>query len=101
MTDDEFMDIFDALTEQNKVILLDLMDKLLTEQLGEQVAEYACIAPFVYGDEQSALQHILQQTCGLKADRFSAGVGTRNEQYASVAFECNVETRHFSAMFLQ
>lgn len=41
MTDDEFMDIFDALTEQNKVILLDLMDKLLTEQLGEQVAEYA------------------------------------------------------------
>lgn len=37
MTDEEFMDLFDALTEQNKVILLDLMDKLLTEQLGEQV----------------------------------------------------------------
>lgn len=41
MTDDEFMDLFDALTEQNKVILLDLMDKLLTEQLGEQVEESA------------------------------------------------------------
>lgn len=41
MTDEEFMDIFDALTEQNKVILLDLMDKLLTEQLGEQVEESA------------------------------------------------------------
>lgn len=39
MTDDEFMDLFDALTEQNKVILLDLMDKLLTEQLGERVEE--------------------------------------------------------------
>ena len=41
MTDEEFMDIFDALTERNKVILLDLMDKLLTEQLGEQVEESA------------------------------------------------------------
>ena len=41
MTDEEFMDIFDALTEQNKVILLDLMDKLLTEQLGEQVEKSA------------------------------------------------------------
>lgn len=41
MTDEEFMDLFDALTEQNKVILLDLMDKLLTEQLGEQVEESA------------------------------------------------------------
>lgn len=33
MSDDEFMDLFDALTEQNKVILMDMMDKLLTEQL--------------------------------------------------------------------
>ena len=41
MTDDEFMDLFDALTEQNKVILLDLMDKLLTEQLVERVEESA------------------------------------------------------------
>lgn len=41
MTDEEFMELFDALTEQNKVILLDLMDKLLTEQLGEQVEESA------------------------------------------------------------
>ena len=41
MTDEEFMDLFDALTEQNKVILLDLMDKLLTEQLGEQVEKTA------------------------------------------------------------
>ena len=41
MTDEEFMDIFDALTEQNKVILLDLMDKLLTEQLGAQVEKTA------------------------------------------------------------
>lgn len=41
MTDEEFLDLFDALTEQNKVILLDLMDKLLTEQLGEQVEESA------------------------------------------------------------
>lgn len=41
MTDEEFMDLFSALTEQNKVILLDLMDKLLTEQLGERVEESA------------------------------------------------------------
>lgn len=41
MTDEEFMDIFDALTERNKVILLDLMDKLLTEQLGERAEESA------------------------------------------------------------
>lgn len=41
MTDEEFMDLFSALTEQNKVILLDLMDKLLTEQLVEQVEESA------------------------------------------------------------
>lgn len=33
MTDEEFMELFDALTEQNKAILLDLLDKLLTEQL--------------------------------------------------------------------
>ncbi len=36
MSDEEFMDLFDALTERNKVILTDLMDKLLTEQLMEQ-----------------------------------------------------------------
>ena len=41
MTDEEFMDLFDALTEQNKVILLDLMDKLLTEQLEGQVEQSA------------------------------------------------------------
>ena len=41
MTDEEFMELFDALTEQNKVILLDLMDKLLTEQLVERVEESA------------------------------------------------------------
>lgn len=41
MTDEEFMELYDALTEQNKVILLDLMDKLLTEQLGERVKESA------------------------------------------------------------
>ena len=41
MTDEEFMDLFDALTEQNKVILLDLMDKLLTEQLGAQAEKTA------------------------------------------------------------
>lgn len=41
MTDEEFMELYDALTEQNKVILLDLMDKLLTEQLGERVEESA------------------------------------------------------------
>lgn len=41
MTDEEFMELYDALTEQNKVILLDLMDKLLTEQLVEQVEESA------------------------------------------------------------
>lgn len=41
MTDEEFLDLYDALTEQNKVILLDLMDKLLTEQLGEQVEKSA------------------------------------------------------------
>lgn len=37
MSDEEFMDLFDALTERNKVMLMDLMDKLLTEQLMEQV----------------------------------------------------------------
>ena len=42
MTDEEFMELFDALTERNRVILLDLMDKLLTEQLGEQVEKTAC-----------------------------------------------------------
>ena len=41
MTDEEFMELYDALTEQNKVILLDLMDKLLTEQLEERVEESA------------------------------------------------------------
>lgn len=41
MTDDEFMDLFDALTEQNKVILMDMMDKLLTEQLEGQVEQSA------------------------------------------------------------
>lgn len=41
MTDEEFMELYDALTEQNKVILLDLMDKLLTEQLVERVEESA------------------------------------------------------------
>lgn len=33
MTDEEFMELFDALTEQNKAIMLDMMDKLLTDQL--------------------------------------------------------------------
>lgn len=41
MTDEEFMELYDALTEQNKVILLDLMDKMLTEQLVERVEESA------------------------------------------------------------
>lgn len=41
MTDEEFVELYDALTEQNKVILLDLMDKLLTEQLEERVEESA------------------------------------------------------------
>ena len=38
MTDDEFMAIFDALVEQNKTILLDMMAKMLTEQLVEESA---------------------------------------------------------------
>ena len=38
MTDEEFMAIFEALVEQNKVILLDAMAKLLTEQLAEESA---------------------------------------------------------------
>lgn len=38
MTDEEFMELFDALTEKNKVILLDLMDKLLSEQLERESA---------------------------------------------------------------
>lgn len=38
MTDEEFMELFDVLTEKNKVILLDLMDKLLSEQLERESA---------------------------------------------------------------
>lgn len=41
MTDDEFLTLFDALTEQNKVILMDMMDKLLTEQLEGNIEQSA------------------------------------------------------------
>lgn len=41
MTDDEFLNLFDALTEQNKVILMDMMDKLLTEQLDGNMEQSA------------------------------------------------------------
>lgn len=36
MTDDEFVEIFSALTESNKAILLELMDRLLTEQIRKE-----------------------------------------------------------------
>lgn len=36
MTDDEFAEIFSALTESNKAILLEMVDRLLTEQIEQE-----------------------------------------------------------------
>ena len=35
MTDDEFLEIFEALSDENKAILIEEADRLLTEQLRE------------------------------------------------------------------
>ena len=36
MTEDEFAEIYSALTDSNKALLLEMVDRLLTEQLAEQ-----------------------------------------------------------------
>lgn len=38
MTEDEFLALYDALTEENKVIIVEMIDKLLTEQLLAETA---------------------------------------------------------------
>lgn len=38
MTDDEFLALYDALTEENKVIIVEMIDRLLTEQLLAETA---------------------------------------------------------------
>ena len=35
MTDDEFLALYDALTAEHKIMVLDMIDRLLTEQLAQ------------------------------------------------------------------
>lgn len=57
-----------------------IFDRLLVADVNEYIAEYAGMATFVHRDEQTALQHILQQPYGFQADRLSAGVGTGDDE---------------------
>jgi hypothetical protein len=36
MTDEEFVALYEALTEERRVIVLDMIDRLLTEQLAQE-----------------------------------------------------------------
>lgn len=36
MTDEEFMALYAALTEENQTMVLDMIDRLLTEQLAQE-----------------------------------------------------------------
>ena len=36
MTDDEFMALYAALTEEHQTMVLDMIDRLLTEQLAQE-----------------------------------------------------------------
>ena len=59
------------------------------------------MATFVHRDKQSALQHVLQQTYCLQADRLSACVGTGDDEDAPLLVQFDVEWHHFLAMLGQ
>ena len=78
-----------------------ILNALLVADINEKTSEDTGLAAFVHGDKQTALQHILQKTCSFETHRLTTGIRARDEQYAAVAIEFNVECRHLAAMLAQ
>jgi len=72
-----------------------VFDALFVTDVNEYAAEDSGMAPFVYGNEQTALEHVLQEADGLQADRLSTGVRSADEQDALPAVQFDVQWHHF------
>ena len=65
--------------------------RLFVADVDEDVVENTCVGVFIHGNEQSALQHVLQQSGCFETNRFSSGIGPGDKQYALFGSEAYVK----------
>ena len=68
-----------------------IINALLITYINEYALEYAGVAVGTHGHGYSALQHVLQQSHGLKTDGLTAGIGTRYKQYAVLCVQIYIK----------
>ena len=68
-----------------------VLETLLIADVYHDVLEHTHARAFVYGDAQTTLHHILQESGGLEADGLSAGIGARDDEYAVVGGELYIK----------
>ena len=78
-----------------------VVNTLLVANINKYVAEDTGVTPFVHGYQHTALQHVLQQSHGFQADRFTTCVWSGNKQDALVACQDNVQRHYFLVMLGQ
>ena len=78
-----------------------VLNALLVADINEETVEKTGTAAFMYGNEHTALQHVLQETGSLQTHRLSTGIRTGYEQYTAFAVKFNVKRRHLASMLAQ
>ncbi len=78
-----------------------VFDGLFIANIDKNVVEYAYAGIFFDRYRQAALNHILQQTDGFEANRFSPGIGTGDNEYAVLSVQCNIQRHYLTILFLQ
>ena len=68
-----------------------VLETLLIADVYHDVLEHTHARAFVYGDAQTTLYHILQESGSLEADGLSAGIGARDDEYAVVGGELYIK----------
>ena len=78
-----------------------VLDALLVADIDEHPAEQARARAFVQGDQESALQHVLQEPDRFEADRLTAGVGAGDQQDPSLFRQLDIQRDDAFALFFQ
>jgi hypothetical protein len=73
---------------------------LLISDVNEHVFEQSRFRAFIYGDQQAALQHILQQSDRFQANGFTTGVRTGYDQDPFSLGQLDIEGNYLLALFL-
>ena len=75
-----------------------VLDALLVTDVDKDVTEQSHVGIVAQCGQQSALHHVLHDSYGLETYRFAAGIGSRNDKYAVLLVQGDVQRHDLLAL---